>query len=240
MRPLILSLALLPTLLAEGTLSLEATLYQTRRNDVRKPALGGTDFSFRDLLGAGPTMAFRVEGTWKLNDRHELRFLHAPFEVRGTGRFGRDVVYQGTTFKAGEPVEGTYRFNSTRATWRYRLEAPEGWTVQVGATAKVRDAKVRLVQGATPETKDNLGFVPLAHLAVARRLSPTLSAHFDLDALAGGPGRAVDGALLLRWQATPRVFADLGYRLLEGGADTKELYTWARLDGWRAGVGVRF
>lgn len=240
MRPLFLSLALLPSLAAEGTISLEATGFQTRRNDVRKPALGGTDFSFRDLLGSGPTTAFRVEGTWTLNNRHSLRFLHAPFEVNGVGRFTRDVVYQGTTFKAGQPVEGTYRFNSTRATWRYRLDAPQGWTVQVGATAKIRDAKVQLVQGSAPETKDNLGFVPLAHLAVIRQLTPVLSAHFDLDALAGGPGRAVDGAVLLRWQATSKVFADVGYRLLEGGADTDELYTWARLDGWRVGVGIRF
>lgn len=237
--PLTILAGLLP-LGAQGTLSLEATAYQTRRNDVRKPAQGGTPFSFRDLLGSGPTTAFRMEGTWAFNARHSLRVLHAPFEVEGTGRFPSDVVYQGSTFRGGEVVHGTYRFHSTRVTWRVRLEAPAGWEVQVGATAKVRDARVRLVQGNRVETKDDLGFVPLAHLAVARSLSPAWQIRLDLDALAGGPGRAVDGALLLRWQGQGRFFADLGYRMLEGGADTDELFTWARFDGWRAGAGLRF
>jgi len=80
----------------------------------------------------------------------------------------------------------------------------------------------------------------LAHLWVARRLAPDLGLIFETDALAASQGRAVDGALLLRWQVTPRLHGDLGYRILEGGADNDELYTWARLDGWRLGVGVRF
>jgi len=225
---------------AQNEVSLEATAWNTRLNEVRKPSAEGTTFSFRELLGSGPVWAARVDASWQLNERHGLRVLLAPFEVSGTGTFASPVTYQGRVFRAGEPTRGLYRFNSWRATWRYTLREDEAWTVRLGATAKIRDAKVELEQDGIVTSNSNLGFVPLVHLNVKRRLSPGWSAVFETDALAAKQGRAVDAALLVRWQATPRFHADLGYRLLEGGADNDELYTWARLDGWRLGVGMRF
>ena len=228
------------TLAAQGVVNLEATAWQIRLNEVRKPSVGGTQFSLSDLLGSGPVWATRVDASWELNDRHGLRVLLAPFEVSGTGIFQAPVNYQGRTFDAGVATRGLYRFNSWRLTWRMTLHSSPDWTVRVGATAKIRDAKVRLEQGGFVESNQNVGFVPLVHLYMERRLTPDLGLLFETDALAAPQGRAVDGALLLRWQATPRLHGDLGYRILEGGADNDELYTWARLDGWRLGVGVRF
>lgn len=239
-RPLLIVLASAAMLSAQAEVNLEATAWQTRLNEVRKPSLGGTTFAFPDLLGTGPAYAYRLDASWQLNARHGLRVLLAPFEVSGTGTFRQPVVFEGRTFQAGQPTRGTYRFNSWRATWRYTLETGPDWTIKVGATAKIRDAKVQLEQGSQSAGTSNLGFVPLAHLSVTRRLTPDLAAVFETDALAAKQGRAVDAALMLRWQATPRLHADLGYRLLEGGADNDQLYTWARLDGWRVGVGMRF
>ncbi len=228
------------TLTAQGVVNLEVTAWQTRLNEVRKPSVGGTQFSLTELLGTGPAWAARVDASWELNDRHGLRMLLAPFEVSGTGTFQAPVNYQGRTFDVGVATRSLYRFNSWRLTWRMTLHSSPDWTVRVGATAKIRDAKVRLEQGGWVESNSNVGFVPLAHLFVARRLTPDLGLLLEADALAAPQGRAVDGALLVRWQATPRLHGDLGYRILEGGADNDELYTWARLDGWRLGVGVRF
>ncbi len=225
---------------AQIVVSLEATAWQMRLNEVRKPSLTGTTFSFPELLGSGPSTAFRIDASWQLNARQGLRVLLAPFEASGTGTFRQPVVYEGRTFQAGQPTRGTYRFNSWRATWRYTLEMGSDWAVKVGATAKIRDAKVQLEQGSVSAGNSNLGFVPLAHLSVNRRLTPDWMAVFEADALAAKQGRAVDAALMLRWQATPRLHTDIGYRMLEGGADNEELYTWARLDGWRVGLGVRF
>ena len=225
---------------AQAEVNLEATAWNTSLNEVRKPSVGGTTFSFAELLGSGPTWATRVDASWQLNPRHGLRLLLAPFETSGTGAFATPVTYQGRVFRAGEPTRGLYRFNSWRATWRYTLREDQAWTIRLGATAKVRDAKVELEQGGVVTSNSNLGFVPLLHLRAERRFSPGWSAVFETDALGAKQGRAIDAALLVRWQATPRWHADLGYRLLEGGADNDELYTWARLDGWRVGVGMRF
>ena len=48
-----------------------------------------------------------------------------------------------------------------------------------------------------------------------------------MDALAGGPGRAIDLGLRLDYQAGPCWTIGAGFRTLEGGADTDEVYNFA-------------
>jgi hypothetical protein len=51
----------------------------------------------------------------------------------------------------------------------------------------------------------------------------------DVDALAGGPGRAEDASLKLYADITPRWSVAGGYRTVEGGADVAEVYNFAWL-----------
>jgi len=97
----------------------------------------------------------------------------------------------------------------------------------VGFTAKVRDATIALKQGAIESRKDDLGFVPLLHVAGEWRMTPRWLVTVDADALAGGPGRAEDVALKLGYRATSRLSLHAGYRLLEGGADVASTYNFA-------------
>lgn len=235
----LLLFAALP-LVAEGQASLEGTIWNLRRNEIRKPAGSGTTLDLTELLGPGRSTAARLDLRWRVGDRQHLRVLLAPFEVTGSARLGAEVRFQDTTFAAGLPTEARYRFNSWRASWSYQLVQDQGWTVRLGATAKVRDAKVELRQAGRAARTTDLGFVPLAHVAAERRLGDSATLVFELDGLAAPQGRAVDAALLLRWRAFGRVHLDAGYRLLEGGADNDQLYTWARLDGWRIGASVAF
>jgi len=240
MRLLVMGLLALLPLGAQGLVEVEATRWQARLNEVRKPAQGGTTFDLGNLLGSEPIWAGRMAISWDVGQKQGIRILLAPFETTGTGTFAAPVTFQGSTFNAQVPTEARYRFNSWRATWRYTWVATDQWTVKIGATAKIRDAKVELRQGGLSETTRDIGFVPLVHLYVERRLPRDYSVVFETDALAAPQGRAVDAALMVRWQFNRKTHLDLGYRLLEGGADNDKLYTWARLDGWRAGMGIRF
>lgn len=51
----------------------------------------------------------------------------------------------------------------------------------------------------------------------------------DLDGLAGGPGRLIDLALKLDYRLDERWQLGGGYRMLEGGADTDDVYNFAWL-----------
>ena len=199
-------------------------------NDVEIPNDGSaTRFSLNDLAGAGPWPAGRVYITWNIDDRHGVRLLAAPFSLTETGTPDGPIDFAGATYAAGQPTEATYTFNSYRISYRYRFHAGETTTAWVGFTAKLRDAVIRLEQGATSSEKTDLGFVPLLHLAADWRFAPRWRLGLDVDALAGGPGRAEDAALELGYDLDDHWTLQAGYRTVEGGADVEEVYTFAWL-----------
>ncbi len=200
------------------------------RNNVQIPNdAAGTRFSLVDAIGNGPWPAARIYATWNINEKHGMRLLLAPLKVSGTAMLDAPVAFAGGTFAAGTPTDASYQFNSWRATYRYRFHAGDDWRWWIGFTAKVRDAKIRLAQGSEVAEKPDVGFVPLLHIAGTRRLGTRWLAEFDADALAGGPGRAEDVALKLRYQLHDRLSVAGGYRTVEGGADVDEVYNFAWL-----------
>lgn len=222
------------TLTAQGIsrfgIEVESGLFWQSRNDVQIPNdETGTRFSLKDLVGGGPWGSVRVHLTWNLNDRHALRAVLAPLSVTGTGSPTEAVTFAGGQFVADQPVDGTYRFNSWRLGYRYRITSRAGLNVWAGFTAKLRDAEVRLEQEGTIAKDTDLGFVPLLHLAADWRFAPRTRLDFDFDGLAGGPGRALDSALKITYELHDRMRIGVGYRTLEGGADVDSVYNFAWL-----------
>ncbi|MEJ2678174.1 MAG: hypothetical protein P8174_03755, partial [Gemmatimonadota bacterium] len=137
-----------------------------RYNNVEIPNDGSaTRFSLFRLAGAGPWPAGRLYVTWNVAPRHGIRLLLAPFSLTETGVPDRLISFAGATYQAGQSTQATYTFNSYRLTYRYLAHAGDRASVWVGFTGKIRDAAVVLRQGATTSRKDDLGFVPLLHLA---------------------------------------------------------------------------
>jgi hypothetical protein len=199
-------------------------------NDVEIPNDGtATRFDLTQLAGVGPWAAGRLYLTWKLSEGHDLRLLLAPFSLTENGTLDAPLRFAGSSYVAGEPTEATYTFNSYRLSYRWRFHSGERTTARVGFTAKVRDATIRLQQGATASRKDDLGFVPLLHLSADWRTPARWGFSFDADGLAGGPGRAVDASLKLAYDARDRWSFRAGYRTVEGGADVESVYTFAWL-----------
>lgn len=227
------------TRIAGTTIDVEAGLAWQDKNDVQSPNDGGgTRFGLDRVTGSGPFFAPRVQVTTGLAPRHELRFVVAPFTIKESGNLDGPVRFNGQNF-AGGGAEAKYRFNSYRATWRYTVFEDRDWTLKVGATAKIRDAEITLRQGGLSSTRSNTGFVPLLHVYAERRLDNRSRLTFEGDALAGGPGYAVD--------VSARYVRDLGQRwswfggvrLLDGGADTSDVYNFARLYYLTAGLQYR-
>lgn len=206
---------------------LEGQVVWQGRNDAAVPGDTGTRFSLKDVLDS-PTLEFRIEPTWFISEKHQLRAVFAPFTLNDTGTLSQPVTFQGSTFSSASPVEATYRFNSYRLTYRYAFIQNQRWTLLGGITGKIRDAKISLTQGAVSETKSNVGFVPLLHASLAYRFSPDWQAELELDGLAAPQGRAEDLRLAIRKRFAPTgLSAALGYRALEGGADNDEVYTFS-------------
>jgi hypothetical protein len=211
-----------------SSLSIEGGAVWQSRNTARIPnSSEGTKFSLRELQGSGPADFFRLDGTWEISERHQLRALYAPFSITETGVPDVAVQFDGTTFSAGQPTEAHYRFDSYRLTYRYRFHDGDDWTWWGGASIKVRDANIRLRQGATVAGYSNTGVVPLLSVVGYRRLSDSWTMVLDADGLWAPQGRAFDVALKARYAIGERLALGVGYRTLEGGADNDDVYTFA-------------
>ena len=209
-------------------IELEAGPVWQTRNDVQIPNdETGTRFSLEELAGGGPWLTGRLYATWNIKPRHGLRLLLAPLSYTETGTFDEAVDFVGETYQPGEPTEATYQFNSWRLSYRYMFRNGERWRWWVGFTAKARDAKVELRQGDITSKDTDVGFVHLLHLAAHWKLPDRWRVLFDFDGLAGGPGRAVDLGLKLAYDFDESWSLTAGYRTVEGGADTDEVYNFA-------------
>jgi len=209
-------------------LNVEAGAVWQSRNVARIPNTAESSrISLRELQGNGPFDYARIEGTWQLRDRHQLRALYAPLTISGSERPSTPLRFAGKNFVAGESTETHYRFDSYRLSYRYRFHDSGKWNWWGGVTLKVRDANVRLRQGALQGEDPNTGVVPLLSLVGHYRLSERWTLVLDADGLWVPQGRAFDLALKARYAITERLAAGLGYRTLEGGADNDKVYTFA-------------
>lgn len=240
----ILLLTILPALSAPGwageiRASLEGGAAWQTRNDFRIPGDGGTLVELAES-DSGPVASGRATLTWDLTPRQSLRLLAAPLRVETTFVPPSDVVFQDLVFPAGRPTEATYVFNSWRLSWYWRFPPGDKWSFRLGATLKVRDAEIGLSGDPGASVKVDLGVVPLLYAYARYQATDRFALELEADALAAPQGRAEDVSLKGVFRVSDRVEVDLGYRLLEGGADNDEVYTFAFFHYAVAGVRVRF
>lgn len=197
------------------------------RNDVRIPNEEGTLFDMTTLTGKGPAPFFRLRLNMKLGEQHLIRVLYAPVEISGSGQFDQEVFFEGSTFQPDISTEGTYQFNTYRFTYRYLFYDTHPWKLGAGGAVLIRDAEVKLEQDGFSERDTDLGLVPLVHLFAERSMSDRLSFSFDGETLAGPQGRATDAAIAANYAIVDPISINLGYRVLEGGADVDQVYNFA-------------
>lgn len=228
-----------PAAAGEWHASLELGAAWQTRNDFRIPGDSGTLVELADDE-PGPVPAFRATLTWDLTERQSIRLLAAPLRVETTFTPAAPIAFQGLVFPAGQATDATYAFNSYRATWYWRFPPGERWTFRLGATVKVRDAEIGLAGAPGGSVKDDLGAVPLLYAYARYQATDRFAVELEADALAAPQGRAEDVSVKGVWRVSDRVDLDFGYRLLEGGADNDEVYTFAFFHYAVAGVRVRF
>ncbi len=246
-----LLVAVPPAARAQLWVDLEGGAVFSGYNDVRIPGEGGTKFSFHDELETDPGFYGRLRVGWNAG-RHTVFVFGAPLTLKPTGSVDRPLLFEGVTFPADTPLEGTYTFNSWRVTWRYAVREEGAFRADLGFTAKIRDAVIALDGGGLHAEKTNVGFVPLLHVRLRWRVLGEADLLLEGDALAASQGRAEDLFLglqtpvnlawsPLRWLGVEcRRTLRIGYRILEGGADVEEVYTFAAFHFIGIGLTIDF
>jgi hypothetical protein len=209
-------------------------------NDARIPNAGGTLFSLSEDLDIAAKAYYRLRISYALSRRHELSLLYAPLTLKAAGRLPAAVNFTGVLFPKDTSVDGIYTFNSYRLTYRYRLVDKPRLRLDIGFTAKIRDAEIALASPSLSASKTNVGFVPLLHLRLAWDWGPKLGLLLEADAAAAKQGRAEDVLLAVSWQLGARTALRIGYRFVEGGADVDEVYNFAWIHYLAAGLAFSF
>lgn len=221
-------------------LDAEAGAAFTGYNDVRIPSDSGDFFSLADDLvpRAAPVLRLRFGAS---RGRHTLLALAAPLTVRGEGTLGRDILFHGKRFPAGTGINSSYRFDSYRLTYRYRLKDGPRLILAAGLTAKVRSADITLMSDSAFARRSDLGVVPLINFWADYSLGERSGLLAEGDALWSPYGRAEDLLVAYRYRPAENYAFRVGYRLLEGGADGGgKVYTFSMFHYLTAGVMVEF
>jgi hypothetical protein len=208
-------------------------------NDVRIPGDTGTLFSLNSgpiTTASAPYFRLRLGATFA--GRHAVYLTAAPLLLQARGTLTSAVDFNGSTFPSGTFVTGQYRFDTWRLTYRYTWWSSESLEATVGLTALVRDAGITLQGGGLFEERLNVGLVPLLSFSFRWGFSPGWSLLLDGDALASGFGRAEDVQLALRYRLRPDLAVRLGYRIVEGGSDSPNVYNFSLTHFIGAGLEV--
>jgi len=221
-------------------LELETGMATASRNDIRIPGDSGTKFSLVDDLDSDSAAYFRGRLGVTLADRHVILFTAAPLRLEASGELDRDILFDRFLIPAGTAVEADYQFDSYRLTYRYSWQIRPSLRIAAGATAFVRDAEVKLEGGGYTAVYTNVGLVPLLSFNVDWQFADRLSLVIDGDAMAVSQGRAEDVLFAVRYHAGERLDLHMGYRIIEGGADNDEVYTFALVNLWSLGATLHF
>ncbi|HOU02471.1 MAG TPA: hypothetical protein PK719_05025 [Bacteroidales bacterium] len=225
---------------AQISLDLESGYVSTGYNNIRIPGDQGTDFSLSEELKAEGKMFYRLRLNYNINSRNTISVLYAPLTVNSKGSVPRDILFENVLFPANTDLDATYKFNSYRLTYRYELVQKPKFNFGIGFTAKIRDAKIALASGDDESEKVNVGFVPIINFRLSYNPIEKIGILFEGDALAAPQGRAEDVLLALTYKASDRIGIKAGYRILEGGADNDEVYTFSLFHYAAAGLFIRF
>ena len=211
----------------QASFDMETGAVATGYNNVRIPGDQGTLFSLKDDLIPKTKMFYRIRANYTIKSRHTLSLLYAPLETVSKGKLPGDIIFEGVTFPANTDLEGTYKFNSYRLTYRYEIVLKPKFEFGLGFTAKIRDAKIALSSSGLESEKTNIGFVPIINFRMFWKPGEKFGILLEGDALAAPQGRAEDVLIAATYRVSEHLGLKAGYRILEGGADNDEVYNFA-------------
>jgi hypothetical protein len=238
----ILFLTFYPTtsLKAQALIDLESGLVFSGYNDVRIPGDQGTLFSLKDDLKTKTKAFYRLRVSYTIKSYHTISLLYAPLETKSAGSVANNILFQGVLFPANTQLNGTYKFNSYRLTYRYDIISNPELVFGLGFTAKIRDARISLSSSGLTAEKTNVGFVPIINFRLLWNINDKFGLLLDGDALAAPQGRAEDVLIAVTYNLSDNFNIRSGYRILEGGADNDTVYNFALFHYASVGISYTF
>ena len=213
---------------AQPFVNLESGACFTGINDIRN-GNNGTLFSLKNDFQTPVSPFLRLRAGYLSNGKNHFSFLYAPLKIVETGTIAKDILFDGKNFKANITIEVIYKFNSYRFTYNRRIIIKNNFKFGLGLSAKIRDAGVSLKNREHLRENFSIGFAPLINLIAIWEISQKMGVDFFGEGIAATKGRAIDLSLSGRYRFSKNLQGNIGYRLLEGGANGTYRYNFIQL-----------
>ena len=213
---------------AQTFFNIESGVLFTGLNNIRN-GTDGTLFSLKNDLSTPPSSFLRLRAGFLLNNKHHFSILYAPLKSLVTGTIDKNILFDGKYFKANIPLEAVYKFNSYRLTYNRRITDNNKFKFGLGLSAKIRDAGASLKNKELLSKNFSVGFVPLINVLANWNISQKAVIDFLGEGIIASKGRAIDLSFSGRYSFTKSLQGNIGYRLLEGGANGTKRYNFIQL-----------
>ena len=213
---------------AQAFINLESGAFFTNINDIRN-GNNGTLISLKNDFQTPVSPFLRLRAGYLSNGKNHFSLLYAPLKILETGTLEKDILVDGKNFKANIPIEVVYKFNSYRFTYNRIIISKDSFKFGLGLSAKIRDAGVSFKNRELLNENFGVGFAPLINLLTNWDISKKMGVDFFGEFIAASKGRAIDLSLSGRYIFTKNLQGNIGYRLLEGGANGTYRYNFIQL-----------
>ena len=213
---------------AQTFINLESGVFFTNINDIRN-GNNGTLISLKNDFKTPVSPFLRLRFGYLSNGKNHFSLLYAPLKIVETGTLEKDILVDGKNFKANRPIEVVYKFNSYRFTYNRIIISKDNFKFGLGLSAKIRDAGVSFKNRELLSENFSIGFAPLMNLLANWDISKKMGVDFFGEFIATSKGRAIDLSLSGRYSFTKNLQGNIGYRLLEGGANGTYRYNFIQL-----------
>jgi hypothetical protein len=210
---------------AQVFVNFESGAFFTSINDIRN-GNNGTLFSLKNDFQTPVSPFLRLRVGYLSNGKNHFSFLYAPLKIVENGTLEKDILFDDTNFKANLPLEVVYKFNSYRFTYNRIVISKEKFKFGLGLSLKVRDAGFSLKNSELSSDYFSVGFVPLINVLANWDISQKMGVNFFGEGLAASKGRAIDLSVSGRYSLSKNLQGNIGYRLLEGGANGTSRYNF--------------
>lgn len=200
-------------------------------NDARLPGNTGSRLSYPEDLDANPTFSPRFEAGFLMGERHYAGFTGSLLTLSAVGTLDRDISFDNETFAGGSKVKALYRYDSYRLTYRYDFFMSESLRIGAGITGQIRVAELSLENESAGSSQEgsfkDTGVLPLVNYRIEWSPSPEWTFYTYGDLIITPSRRVEDVFFGTRYSFNNPLSIIVGYRLLEGGSDSDDVYTYA-------------
>jgi hypothetical protein len=226
-------------------LTIQAGITSLNRNLIQQP-FNTTGTRFDGTANSSSVQIIpQMSLTYPLNNKDELKFQVLPFSYSTTlDKSNSNLNYNGVSFDASKPTTLDYKFNGYRGTWRRTVFENKNHQLQLGGTLNIRDAKIEVSQVGKKSQDDDIGVVPLLHIASQHRFNDTQKITTEIDGSWAKQGYVVDATIQYVHKLDANIDALVGYRYFSGGVsmDTSKnsLYNSAAFQSLLLGGSFKF